>query len=1062
MRKKIQDIIEGRFEEDETRLILPESQLNFTVVEQEVYTGSFRIKSSTGKPVRGIAECCNPSIRCLDTTFNAPEAVIRFTCSTIGLNEGDEIRGEFVLLCDVGEYLLPFTARISRHYLPSSIGKIKSLNDFTNLCQLNWEEALTIFTSPYFLNIFHEDAGYAALLYDGLNCRRGQSHELEEFLIGCGKKKRNTFRVEDERLRYEIGEKHGKTLPCMRYTEGGDKEKGTLLQGDYAGGGITDTLVISKSEWGHISIRLRSDSSFIRLSKTRVQMYDFIGKHAQIPFEILPQRMHAGKNFAVITLESFSQTRRVVIEAGRIREMPRSIHSFKRRLNAQLERKYLDYKSGILTGTAWMEASIPLLKKGCQQDPDNYWNHLFAAYIYLKNNKNKEAAAALLKVPRNMRTQDTPLSVFYLFLATWTEEPEGRREVTVRVREYLLKYPGHPVMCWLLLENDEALIRNPERKYSMLRRFCTAHSTSPVFYQEAAQLVLEYPRLLQKLDVFERRLIYWLARKNLLTPVLARRILEFAPDARSFDANFYRTLGRCYKLLPEESTVRTICVYLIRLSRYGESYFPWFARGVELHLRLAGLYEAYMLSWSRTNGELPEEVLRYFSRRSTLPARRKTMLFAYVVRNKKRLGEDWDAYMDMVREFAASELARGEMSEDLSIICEEIRRQNPEEWQAIRGSAEETWRITVSSGRASRLQLLQLGMERQRKVVIRESAYVTLTTVPYVVLYEDADGTLFSARGSFRLRRMMSGGELSPLKGHHENRSAQTKRTAPKGRSKELLHGSVESMYDAICESVRSGSGALKPMEELMVRMLFTGNFIPAHEEIYKGIALDPDARELRSAYAVWFSRSFLMDTAPLPQAVLENTRDRIEKGRELSAFECAALLKAYACDPRPENRHAAELVLQAFLLQGLYFPFYRSLPKELIRKYLLSGLIVITHCSLSKQSLYVIAKTSRQTAGEPGGEQDFEGVMTETLPGYYTFVVRGLAGEELLWEILGEDGVSVSCGHEKVEPCAPELASSRYGRICALSGHRADNRELTELATLSDLTDTLFVPVKE
>ena len=65
-------------------------------------------------------------------------------------------------------------------------------------------------------------------------------------------------------------------------------------------------------------------------------------------------------------------------------------------------------------------------------------------------------------------------------------------------------------------------------------------------------------------------------------------------------------------MAPEEQAVRTICGYLIKCNQYGDVYFSWFQKGIAQHLKIAGLYEAYILSWNKANGMLPNEVLHYF------------------------------------------------------------------------------------------------------------------------------------------------------------------------------------------------------------------------------------------------------------------------------------------------------------------------------------------------------------------------------------------------------------------------------------------------------------------
>ena len=70
-----------------------------------------------------------------------------------------------------------------------------------------------MFKSPYFVNVLQHDNGYLKLLYRGLTQHGRGTHEMEEFLVGCGKKKRNGFCIARPERTYKAG-----TKICLLYT----------------------------------------------------------------------------------------------------------------------------------------------------------------------------------------------------------------------------------------------------------------------------------------------------------------------------------------------------------------------------------------------------------------------------------------------------------------------------------------------------------------------------------------------------------------------------------------------------------------------------------------------------------------------------------------------------------------------------------------------------------------------------------------------------------------------------------------------------------------------------
>ena len=1029
MRRKIQDLIRGKFEYDSPVLLFDQEELCFSVIEKEDYCGSFRIQSSSDRSVRGIVTCENPHIQVETAEFEGTSAEIRFTYFGSQAAEGEEETGCFVVTASCGEYLLPYRAQMTRHYLPSSIGRIKTLNDFTNLASLNWEEALKVFASPFFCNIFHENAEFYTLLYHGLTEIRCSSHEMEEFLIASGKKKRARFSLETHELNFQVGEHPS-----------------------------DDLLKIRKSEWGNIDIHISCDASFVKLEKKQLQMYDFRGKHTEVLVQIIPRLMHRGRNYAVITLENCFQKEEIVITAVSREESPEHTIAWKRRqIDAAMEKAYIACRLGEKTGPEWKEETLELIGQARELQPDSRWLTLCRAFVYLSAGELDSAKEQLAEVPRNIRSARTPLGAFYQYLSAWRDGETGN-DLLAKIKEVHLKHRGHPLVSWILFQTDESLQRNPGRKYQAIRRFMTESGcTSPVFFLEAALILKENPELLNSQEAFDYRMIGWMIKHNLLTGMLSLLIQSMAVGQKTFSRSYMRVLTRCYKQFGDGGIVKTICVYLIHTNRYGQTFFPWFQRGIEQKLKIAGLYEAYLLSWSRAMGELPKEVIRYFSMNSSLPARKKAMLFAYIVRNRRRLEKDWPAYMVMVKNFAVKELCQGHMNDDLAIIYEELRRMTDrQEWDQIKKESECCYKVHTMGGNVSAVRVLQNVPEtvRQRTVSQEGQAYIYLYRRPYVILYEDTSGVLYTTKDGCRLSKMLTGnsiygpendrplpesGEIAGQKADYD--AARLSRMA----------GSIDEMTDLLLQTASGKqSFRLACAQQIMVRMLFTGYLGERHGEIFQILLEDPESEGLLTAYVTILSRSFLMKDYPLQDSVYHFLGEQISRHGRLNLFCETAFLKRYLSGDTEAYKEIAERILKRNLFEGIYFDFYEEIAPDLRRKYLLMNLSVATCFDAPDRALYIML---------PGGVRE---AMREVLPGMYTFPLRILPGERISYSIVDVDGnVQTAGDRERKEP-EPFLADTRTGRLAAFGDTRLDTKAQYEYAKLSDMADALFIPVKE
>ena len=95
-------------------------------------------------------------MRLYETEFHGVQTQVTYCFDGTAAQAGSNIRGEFVLICNCGEYAIPYTVSVQRPQLQSSLGLVKNLFHFTNLAQTDWKEAVALFYSRNFASILHK------------------------------------------------------------------------------------------------------------------------------------------------------------------------------------------------------------------------------------------------------------------------------------------------------------------------------------------------------------------------------------------------------------------------------------------------------------------------------------------------------------------------------------------------------------------------------------------------------------------------------------------------------------------------------------------------------------------------------------------------------------------------------------------------------------------------------------------------------------------------------------------------------------------------------------------
>lgn len=733
MRKKIQDLAYARFQYEKPVPQFSAERLEFEVLQEEIYRGSFSLTSVNGIPMRGIIYSSNPRMECLVPEFEGTEVTIRFEFHSEGLVEGDVQKGDFTIIFNGGEYSLSFVASVTRFYTTSSVGKIRNLFDFANLAQVSFEEAYRIFQAPFFLDILKETTEKERLLYRAVGAGRASMQGMEEFLIGIRKKERVTFSIEDtKRQLTEVAED------------------------------VQETVKIKKDRWGYLEISLVSDCDWLVPVKSRLTTADFVGNYANAEFVIKKDALHRGNNFGRLTLTSLSQSEVCEIcvrQTGRDTAAVQD-RDEKKKLLARLTSLYLDFRMQRIVTGVWSKESCVCMERLKELEPDNLWYLLYHAQALLVNKQRQEAEWLLDDFRRLEVKKDSPVYAYYLYLCTLQEkETSYVTKVFAQIREIYHRNQEDIRLFFMMLFLDPDLNQSRSRKLAAIEEKAAAGMNSPVLYMEAYYLIRHDVYLLQKADPFMRQVLYWAVKEKALTPEVAEQAGKCMVQMRQFHPIWYEILKACYLVNPTAELLQAVCSFCIKWNLMGQEQFEWFDKGIREEFRIAGLFEAWMESAPPERLEqLPRQLMIYFQYRNNLNFRKQAMLYAGIVKNKASQKSLYGAYQKNMEHFAVEQMLAGRIDENLAVIYQELLANYiiNEETALALSKILYTHRLVCRDKRAARVVVVwHEWKDEQVYPLVNQQAYLPLYSEDYYIIAEDEQGMRYLPEGGFEQEQLM-------------------------------------------------------------------------------------------------------------------------------------------------------------------------------------------------------------------------------------------------------------------------------------------------------------------
>ncbi|MDE6739952.1 MAG: hypothetical protein K2K07_12760, partial [Lachnospiraceae bacterium] len=558
----------------------------------------------------------------------------------------EEVKGAFNIISNQGEYYLPFSVSVMPKVVVSSLGNIRNLFHFTNLAKSNWEEAVKLFYSEEFKEVFtgNDSQHYAA--YQGLSAVRGNERNVEEFLQEINKKSAVEYIPEETEIKIED------PLENTRYA-----------------------LVINRNGWGYTYLQIGTEGEFLRVEESTVTDSSFLGNIYRVYYYIDYEKLHAGNNYGCILLMQEHRTIRVPVTVvlHRTGRKALGIHREKRRLTVEVMEYYQAFRLKKISTKTWMAETGKLLGRLMELDDRDITTKLFQAQILLTEERSNEAKWMIEKQEDQVlaRREEFPeLWCYYLYLTTlYSKDDRYVDDVAAEVAEVYERNRGNWRIAWLLLYLSEEYVTSAFRKWELLEELFRNRCTSPVIYIEAWNLLRANPSMLLKLEEFEQQVLYYAVRHDLMKDEIEMQIIYLAQKQKTYSDGVFRILKGCYKKKQNNDILHAICTLLIKGNRYGEAYFEWYRAGVEQNLRITRLYEYYMMSISLTyDGPLPKIVLMYFAYQSDLQYEITAYLYAYVYRHREEIPDIYVNYAAAMERFVTEQIGRGRINKDLAYL----------------------------------------------------------------------------------------------------------------------------------------------------------------------------------------------------------------------------------------------------------------------------------------------------------------------------------------------------------------------------------------------------------
>lgn len=714
----VQDLAGGIIHRDAKRLSLSEARVELNVAVGDTVRGEVSVALSG--VVHGSVYATGARMSLGVSSFSGEDAPISipYIFDSTGLDEGDVVKGDIIILSDRGEYVIPYVVSVSHSVIESDQGFVKNLFHFTNLAQSDFDQAADIFYSKSFKSLFINNDRPLYEVYRGFNTPRRLDENVESFLQAVRKK-----------------------VPVTYSFDSTDFE--LLIDSN-----VTKTITITRSTWGYTRLKVAVDGDFISVSRDELLKEDFVDGvclfHVMIDFE----KLHCGKNFGKITFTSMSDETEVFFEVSRggtgtgIRRRERVKSAYR----AELLKTYMNFRIHNISRNAWEKRSEAIVDRLLDMDGNDSEILLYKAHVNLSTHRNNEAKDILDKVrDGGIESADPRVYGYYLYLMCLLDRDEEQIRERCRIIHRLYRdNREYDTLLWMLIYIDEELIKNPADQLVMMRHQREVAGISPLLYLEAYNIFAKDPMLLKGLGSLEIQVINFSVKTGLFNPELTRQIVYLATRQKDYNAILVQCLKALYEKYAADDILNALCLQLMKGNRTDEDAFSWYFIAVSRELRITRLFEFFVFALPRDYAKpLPRIIQLYFRYSKDLDDERAELLYSNLIQFSGGDKQILSDYHDQMESFAIKSISQGKINPQLAIIYDYLK-DDPVIVAAMGeniASLAFAHRLYCTNERAKRVVVVSSALKDELCVgLVNGEAIVPIYTRDYRLLWEDDNG----------------------------------------------------------------------------------------------------------------------------------------------------------------------------------------------------------------------------------------------------------------------------------------------------------------------------------
>ncbi|WP_143084975.1 DUF5717 family protein [Pseudobutyrivibrio sp. OR37] len=745
MRKRIYRISEDKFDDVKPNIEFEHEQIDVTCFVSDTFKGDIYFKSSNDVKIRGVIYCDNPYIQIDEPLFDRANVHITYKVDDYNFKVGEKLTGNFIIVAVGIEKRIPFTITYIQKPLTSSLGPINSLNDYLELAQNHFTEAVSIFYSDRFSDFIRTLDKRTRLLYRGFKAAPIAACNVDEFLVSCGLKPKMTFEVEERVDKYfEVKEN------------------------------IRGEIEIVRSTWGFIDVEVSCDADFVSIEKEHITADFFLGSIFNMNYYIHKDKMHAGLNLAKITFDYRDVHKEITIIASSLKEGV-TLDSKEHDKNIEILkacRFYEEFRLRRITTQVWCQETRAIVEKLIDESEGNdNFLLLTKAFLYVTNNQKQEALWIIQDLKREIEDKSSAEWAFLLYICTLIErEEEYVDRLTDNIESIFREHPDDVRIFWFLLFLRKEYIRNATAKLRDIAGWVNSGIDSPLLYIEAYYIYVQDPYLISGLDEFTIKILNWARKKKAISKDIAIQMIHILENERSFNPKMLPIIDSCYEIYPDLQLLLAIVTYILKANYVEPKFLKWFKLAIEANLHVSGIFEAYMDAMPNYSvDKFPQLITMFFKYNNDLSYDKKALLYANIILHREDDNKTYEHYEEAIETFALEQLKLGRLDENLAVCYQRLMELGIFDSEVARLVSDLAFKkkIAVIDPKVRRVFLYQEEFKAPSIANVSDhKAYLNYVGSKGVIFLEDNEGNLFVDDESYLVEDVIDAtGYLDNLKG---------------------------------------------------------------------------------------------------------------------------------------------------------------------------------------------------------------------------------------------------------------------------------------------------------